>query len=102
MVATSHLDNEYTFGGTKMPVINPETEADKLTEAEKKKLLSEHIAYINDFNRHLPDNLKIHYDQEAFEEKLNDPEEVLRYRRSINRESKLSKQQEIHSKLKSK
>ena len=56
-----------------MPVNNQEIEADKLTEAEKKKLLSEHIAYINDFNRHMPDNLKINYDQEAFERKLNDP-----------------------------
>ena len=85
-----------------MPVNNSEIEADKLTEAEKKKLLSEHIAYINDFNRHLPDNLKIRYDQEAFERKLNDPEEVLRYRRSLAREEKLARQEQIYSQLEGK
>ena len=85
-----------------MPIINTEIEADKLTEAEKKKLLSEHIAYINDFNRHLPDNLKIQYNQEAFERKLNDPEEVLRYRRSLAREEKLSRQEKIYSQLEEK
>ena len=73
-----------------------------LTEQEKLKLITEHNRYIDDFNSHLPDNLKIPRDDEAFMQRLNDPEEVARYKRSLYREEKLRKQTDIYAKLEAK
>ena len=77
--------------------MNPE-----LTEQEKMRLLTEHRAYIDDFNSHFPDEMKIAYDDEAFMQKLNDPEEVMRYRRSVAREEKLEQQKRIYERMESK
>ena len=77
-----------------MPYLNPE-----LTEQEKTKLLAEHRAYIDDFNSHFPDELKIPYDDEAFRAKLNDPVEDMRYRRSVEREEKLAAQKRIYDSM---
>ena len=74
-----------------MPNMNPQ-----LTEQEKIKLITEHRKYIDDFNSHFPDDMKIPYDDEAFRAKLDDPEEVMRYRRSVVREEKLQKQIKIY------
>ncbi len=68
----------------------------ELTENEKLALLAEHKAYVDDFNSHLPDNMKIKFDEEAFNAKLNDPLEVARYRRSVAREEKIAKQMKIY------
>ncbi len=88
-----------------MPNKNEEVKIEEnenlLSEAEKTKLIAEHLAYINDFNSHFPDNMKIQYDEKAFLSKLNDPDEVSRYKRSILREQKLQQQELIYAKLES-
>ena len=73
-----------------------------LTREEKQALLAEHKAYIDDFNSHLPDNMKIPFDQAAFMAKLDDPEEVAHYRRSQLRQEKLEAQRRIYENLKAK
>lgn len=85
-----------------MPIDNPEIEQDKLTEEEKKRLYSEYVSYVSRFNRILPETMQLPYDQAEFQAKLNDPEEVLRYRRSLLREEKLQKQQAIYDQLQQK
>ena len=80
-----------------MPNLNPE-----LTQQEKLQLLAQHRAYIDDFNSHFPDDMKIPYDDESFMAKLDDPTEVMRYRRSVAREEKISEQTRIYERMESK
>ncbi|MDY6367076.1 MAG: hypothetical protein SPL13_00945 [Clostridia bacterium] len=80
-----------------MPNMNP-----VLTEQEKIQLFTEHRRYIDDFNSHFPENMKIPYDDDAFRAKLDNPEEVMRYRRSVAREEKLQEQRRIYERLESK
>ena len=79
-----------------MPNYNPELTAD-----EKRLLLDEAIRYHEMFNNKLPDNMKIEFNINEFKKRLEDPEEVLRYRRSVARQESEEKSKEIYSKLES-
>ena len=74
----------------------------EMTEERKRNLYIEYANYVNDFNSHLPENMKIVLDREAFMAKLEDPEEVARYQRSLWREQKLKDQENIYARLESK
>ena len=70
-----------------------------LTAAEKKKIEEEYITNTARINNALPEGNKIQLDLEGLRKRMEDPEEVARYRRGLAREEKLVKQSEIYAKL---
>lgn len=81
---------------------NEQLTNEQLTNEEKDMLKAKHLSYIAEFNQYLPDGQKLVFNQQEFEEKLNDPAEVEQYRKGAERLERLRKQEKIYSDMISK
>jgi len=70
-----------------------------LKDNEKKIILNKHKAVVDEFNKYLPDEFKVKYD-ESLIQKLEDKNEVKYYKTLEKIKTHLNRQKEIYTKLK--